>query len=317
MTTSRCPICASEALSTIYTIAPDYITGSVFQVRKCNNCETAFTTPKPSDLSQFYPEKYRRYNPIILNVLKTFYNLRSAKWANGFKSPGVVFEMGCGDGIMLNSMRRYGWKVFGNERTLGAAHFARHQLNIPIFVGGLESLSPVPIADLIILFQVLEHLEDPIKTLKQLNPLLKPNGKLIIGVPNFGGWQAKIGGAKWLHLDVPRHLFHFSPQSLQYCLNESGFAITQISYKSFEHDPYGWSQSILNLLFKQHNLLTRFLMRLDKPSPAIIIHLVLAAALGILFLPISILSWLFHSGAILEVTAEKVKSEEQKPVSVL
>jgi hypothetical protein len=54
-------------------------------------------------------------------------------------------------------------------------------------------------------------------------------------------------------------------------------------------------------------------MRLDKPSPAIIIHLVLAAALGILFLPISILSWLFHSGAILEVTAEKVKSEEEKP----
>ena len=58
-------------------------------------------------------------------------------------------------------------------------------------------------------------------------------------------------------------------------------------------------------------------MRLDKPSIAIIIHMILAAVLGILFLPISILSWLFHSGAILEVTAEKVKSEEQKPVSVL
>lgn len=311
MTTSKCPICTSASLSTIHTIAPDYITGSVFQIQKCNNCKTAFTTPKPSDLSQFYPEKYRRYNPIVLNVLKALYNLRSAKWSNGFKSPGVAIEMGCGDGVMLHSLRTHGWKVFGNERTLGAANFARHKLNIPIFVGGIESLNPTPIADLIILFQVLEHLEDPIKTLKQLNPLLKPAGKLIIGVPNFGGWQAKIGGAKWLHLDVPRHLFHFSPQSLQYCLNESGFAIAQVSYKSFEHDPYGWSQSILNLFFKQHNLLTRFLMRLEKPSIAIIIHLALAALLGILCLPISILSWLFHSGAIIEVTAEKVKLVEQ------
>lgn len=310
MTTSKCPICASEALSTIYTIAPDYITGSVFQVQKCNNCGAAFTTPRPSDLSPFYPEKYRRYNPIILNILKTFYNMRAAKWSRNFKLPGVVFEMGCGDGIMLNSLRLYGWQIFGNERTLGAAHFARHQLNVPIFVGGLDSLSPTPIADLIILFQVLEHLEDPLKTLKQLNPLLKPNGKLIIGVPNFGGWQAKIGGAKWLHLDVPRHLFHFSPESLQYCLNESGFAITQVSYKSFEHDPYGWSQSILNLLFRKHNLLTRFLMQLEKLHIAIIVHLILATLIGILFLPISVLSWFFHSGAIIEVTAEKVKSME-------
>jgi len=155
--------------------------------------------------------------------------MRAAKWSRGFKSPGVVFEMGCGDGIMLNSLRMYGWQVFGNERILGAAHFARHQLNVPIFVGGLDALSPTPIADLIILFQVLEHLEDPLKTLKQLNPLLKPAGKLIIGVPNFGGWQAKFGGAKWLHLDVPRHLFHFSPQSFHNALMKSGLPKTQVA----------------------------------------------------------------------------------------
>ena len=234
--------------------------------------------------------------------------MRAKKWSRGFKSPGVVFEMGCGDGIMLNSLRAHGWQVFGNERTLGAAHFARHQLNVPIFVGGLDSLNPAPIADLIILFQVLEHLEDPIMILKQLNHIIKPTGRLIIAVPNFGGWQSRIGGKKWLHLDVPRHLFHFSPQSLQYCLNKSGFTITQVSYKSFEHDPYGWSQSILNLLFKKHNLLTRFLMRLDKPNITIIIHLVLAALIGILSLPISIMSWFFSNGAIIEVTAEKAKS---------
>ncbi len=308
LTTLKCPICESESLSVIYTIAQDYITGSLFQVQKCSNCDIAFTTPKPSDLSRFYPEKYRRYNPIILKILGTLYSLRAAKWSRGAKSPGVVFEMGCGDGIMLNSLRTHGWQVFGNERTLGAANFARHQLNIPIFVGGLDSLNPAPIADLIILFQVLEHLEDPMLILKQLNHLIKPTGRLIIAVPNFGGWQSRIGGKKWLHLDVPRHLFHFSPQSLQYCLNKSGFTITQVSYKSFEHDPYGWSQSILNLLFKKHNLLTRFLMRLDKLNITILIHLVLAVLIGILSLPITIMSWFFNSGALIEVTAEKVKS---------
>jgi SAM-dependent methyltransferase len=216
--------------------------------------------------------------------------------------------MGCGDGIMLNVLRTHGWQVFGNERTLGVAQVARHQFNVPIFVGGLDSLSPTPIADLIILFQVLEHLDDPMKTLMQLNLLTKPSGKLIIAVPNFGSWQSRIGGKKWLHLDVPRHLFHFSLQSLNYCLNKSGFAITQVSYRSFEHDPYGWSQSILNRLFKSHNRLTRSLMRLEKTSILSVIHLVLAALISILSLPITIASWFFNSGAIIEVTAEKVKS---------
>lgn len=308
MITSKCPICESDSLSVIYATAHDYITENIFQVQKCNNCGIVFTTPKPNDLSPYYPEKYRRYNPLILNVLKFLYKMRTKKWSYGFKSPGVVFEMGCGDGTMLNALRANGWQVFGTERTIGAASFARQKLDLPIFVGGLDSINPAPTVDLIILFQVLEHLEDPIKTLKQLNPLIKPAGRLIIGVPNFGGWQSKIGGAKWLHLDVPRHLFHFSPQSLQYCLNQSGFAITQISYQSFEHDPYGWSQSILNLLFKRHNLLTRFLMRLEKPNIAIILHLILALLIGILSLPVAIASWFFRSGAIMEVTAEKVKS---------
>lgn len=305
LTTTHCPVCQSDDTSVVYATAQDYITNKMFQVWKCSNCDISYTDPRTKDLSPFYPEKYRRYSSLILNILKFLYRMRAKKWSRSFKSPGTVFEMGCGDGIMLSALRKQGWQVFGNERTLQSAYFARHKLNLPVFVGELDSLNLAPIADLVILFQVLEHLENPVETLKQLNHLIKLDGKLIIGVPNFDSWQSKITKDRWFHLDVPRHFFHFSLKSLEFCLRSSGFAITQVSYISLEHDPYGWVQSILNHFDKKRNSLTRLLLKLDKPNLTAIIHLALVLFIGALSLPISIVSWVFNRGAILEVTAQK------------
>ena len=100
--------------------------------------------------------------------------------------------------------------------------------------------------DLLLLNQVLEHLTDPAPTLKALAGILKPEGKLIIGVPNFDSWQSTFGGNTWFHLDVPRHLHHFSLPSLSVLIGQSGLEIQNVSYASPEHDPYGWVQSALN-----------------------------------------------------------------------
>jgi SAM-dependent methyltransferase len=303
--TQICRFCGSSLVDLIYDTAQDYITGEIFEVWQCKNCAIAFTLPIPTDFSRYYPTNYRRYNPLILNILKFFYRLRARKWAQGFKIPGVAFELGCGDGLMLDTLRGMGWRVIGNERTLQSAFFARHKLELPVFVGGLDSLKPKPIFDLILLFQVLEHLEDPARIILQLSQLMKKNGKIIICVPNFGGWQSRFSKEKWFHLDVPRHLHHFNLTSLKFHLMESGLEIERSDYISFEHDPYGWIQSLLNIIDHKPNRLTRLLMQIDQPNPENILHLATAIALSIFSLPLAVISWFFNDGAVIEIILRK------------
>jgi len=305
-TTHSCKLCGSESTKLIYDFASDYITGDTFQVWQCQNCALAFTFPIPDDLSRYYPANYRRYNPLILNILKFFYRQRAKKWSNTFETPGIAFEMGCGDGFMLNTLRELGWQVIGSERTIQSAYFASHKLEIPIFVGGIECIHPAPLFNLVFLFQVLEHLDDPVGSLKQLSGFLKPNGKLIISVPNFAGWQSKISREKWFHLDVPRHLYHFSPASLEIYLQEVGLEIEKINYSSFEHDPFGWAQSLLNCVDHKHNRLTRLLMQIDKPNLMNFLHLIVGMVLIVGSVPLSFLSWLSKRGGIIEITAKKI-----------
>ena len=68
-----------------------------------------------------------------------------------------------------------------------------------------------------------------------------------------------------MHLDVPRHLNHFTKDSLNFYLDKLNLSIDSISYQSFEHDIYGWIQSLLNCLGFEKNLLLKFLMQINKP----------------------------------------------------
>jgi SAM-dependent methyltransferase len=207
---------------------------------------------------------------------------------------------------MLSALSDSGWRVVGNERTISAATFARQDRNLPVFVGELDALTATPFADLIIMFQVLEHLPDPISSLTSLHQRLKPHGKLIIGVPNINSWQAAFGGPVWFHLDVPRHLFHYSVPSLEYCLNKTGFKILHVNFQSLEHDPFGWIQTLLNRVTHSHNNFTKILMALEKPSISLFPILALTMLAGIISLPLTVASWLFKRGAIMEVVAEKI-----------
>jgi len=298
-----CPLCGSSEVSDFHREARDYVTGDTFDVLRCRKCEVGFTFPQPENMELYYPGNYRRYNAWVLITLKTLYNFQVHRWRKLFKKSGSALEMGCGDGLMLDALRRKGWMVAGTERTQEMADFARNTLGLQVYVGGLEEIPHGQKFDLIILFQVLEHLNDPVTVIKQCADLLAPEGKLIIAVPNSRSWQSRYSTASWFHLDVPRHLFHFSPTSLQYALNIAGLTISTISYISFEHDPYGWVQSILNKKFDNQNKLTRQLMNLDRFTSGHIFALVMSIVLIIPSLVVSIASWVNHSGAIMQVVS--------------
>ena len=301
----ECRLCGKQHMRLISPDARDYITGDRFAIWRCANCGVASTELNNSDLSPYYPQQYRRYSPLVLMILKTLYRMRVNRWTQYFSQPGYAYEMGCGDGFMLDALRRDGWRVLGSERNDEMLVIAREKLQIPVFAGDPETLPAEPTFDLIILFQVLEHLPDPAKTLSTLATLLKPGGRLVIGVPNYASWQARFGGTKWFHLDVPRHLFHYTPDSLSRALERAGLTVSDTNDVSPEHDPFGWVQTVLNRLDSRQNRLTRLLMQIDSPDPVNLLHLGLGCLIGVICLPLSLLSWVAGKGAIMQMTAQK------------
>ena len=300
-----CPVCSAPQADLLYSHARDYITKDVFQVAHCTQCTVAWTHPIPADLDPYYPRSYRRYNSVIIAILKFLYRRRAWRWSKLFPKAGSALELGCGDGFMLNALRSYEWSVCGTERTEEMAAFARQHFGLTVFVEGGQALPTEQRYDLVVMFQVLEHLSEPLSQLKRACSLLSPNGRLIIGVPNFASWQASYGKEGWFHLDVPRHLLHYSPASLRAAAESSGLRVESINFTSFEHDPYGWVQSILNQRFNNGNRLTQLLMRAEPWRAGDIVTLLLAGLLTIPAILLSLISWVCGRGAIMEAVLAK------------
>jgi SAM-dependent methyltransferase len=302
-----CHICRSSSSESVLPQASDYITGHVFSVIRCKECGTQATEPQPSNLDPYYPSLYRRYKPLILNILNFFYRRKAKNWSRLFAQPGKALEIGCGDGLMLKALKDVGWVVDGIERTEAMCQEAEALLQQKVYSCDLNELPDQKKYDLIILFQVLEHIGDPLPLLKQCASRLSPGGRLLVAVPNRGSWQARMFGSDWFHLDVPRHLFHYTPESLRSIFFRVGLEVEGISYSSFEHDPYGWVQSCLNYFGKKHNRLTRILMRMDSPTISDVPTFLVAAVMAPLAFALALISWQFGQGAIMRASAIKRK----------
>ncbi len=300
---ARCLIC--DSTNTAHFLdARDHVTGSLFALQRCAACGFVFTWPQPSDLNSYYPAYYRRYHPLLLRFLKLMQEWKTLGPIHRLGPPGRALEIGCGEGWMLAALQRRGWRVLGLERTAASARFAAQELHVPMLVGDTTALGERAQFDLILLHEVLEHLPHPLQTLGECARLLRPGGRLVVEVPNLDSWQFRYARQHWVHLDVPRHLGHFTPASLRYALVRAGFKVESYHYVSFEYDPFGWVQTALNQLGFPQNLLLRWLAGNERKT-LLTCRGMLMAILTLLLTPpslaLSIVSWLAHRGAIMEV----------------
>jgi hypothetical protein len=123
---------------------------------------------------------------------------------------------------------------------------------------------------------VLEHVDDPAAALRTIRSWLRPGGALVVGVPNLASWQATIGGARWFHLDLPRHRTHFTPAGLRTLLAATGFDVTAERHVLAEHNPFGMWQSAANRLTRTPSYLYHLLKR-NAPARSTDLALTLAA----------------------------------------
>ncbi|HMA33862.1 MAG TPA: class I SAM-dependent methyltransferase [Chloroflexia bacterium] len=304
--------------------ARDYISGDLFVLRRCGACGLVRTSPPPpgDEIGRYYPQGYygrgKRYSLPLERLLDWLYAFRGRliEMANGLES-GRVLDIGCGRGLLLHQLRKRGWEVAGTELSEDSARYARDVLQIDVKTANIHDLDyPAEEFDTVILWHVLEHITDPAGLLREVTRILRPGGTLLVAVPNFASVEARLARAHWFHLDVPRHLSHFTPAVLRALLQEAGLRPRMVSYFASEYDFFSFVQTALNMLGIRHNLLynllrTRGAKVLDGPrqTPAhpvdLALTLTLAPLLGALSLVWAPLIALLGRGATVTIYAKK------------
>lgn len=217
---------------------------------KCNNCGFVFLYPHMSldDEKKFYAEQYRMAyaNESPEELWKESLpeaKKRAARFSHHFSREKRVLEVGCASGFFLHEIRESVGSVTGIELTENYVLYANS-----IGLDVRRSLDEVPdnSFDVIFMFHVLEHINDPIAYLMQIRNKLAPDGKLIIEVPNVEDILVSVYKIKQ-HLDFYweiAHNFYFSKSSLGTVLQKAGY-----NYDIFPLQRYDLSNHIYWMLY--------------------------------------------------------------------
>jgi len=228
---------------------------SRFELVKCKSCGHCYTLiSSDTEVSGLYEDgdyEVRDFRGTLLEkVLSSEYLRIVNKIGAELGGVGSILDFGCGKGRFLGLAKRKGWEVMGVETSMSRASFARRSYGLTVssdyYEAGLIAEKPF---DVITLFHVLEHLPDPKVLVGALiEDNLSPNGRVVIEVPNYRSLQARLAGNKWVHLDIPRHISHFSKCHLLSLFAEVDLKPVRREYFSIHLGVLGMIQSMLTIL---------------------------------------------------------------------
>lgn len=302
-----CNCCGADDTEPLFTGA-DPLTGDTFAVVRCRRCDLGYVNPRPTaeQMKRYYPQTYYgQRHPFLADVMMS---LRARKLRR-HQADGTLLDIGCGRGDFILNCRRRGWEVAGVEQSHSPVMALKASLGIEVYEPEHLEAIPAERFDVVTLWHVFEHLRDPAATLRQIRRTLRPGGMVLIEVPNFGGWQGRLGGPVWFHLDVPRHLYHFDKASLAKLLERQRLKPLRWQTFSLEYDTFGLAQTLLNRICAQPNHLFQLLINRGQSRAQLgrdtAVSFALAPLLLALGLPASVIAAARGSGGVLRVWAEK------------
>ena len=236
-----CAVCDSQDARPIYRKFE-------LTISRCARCGLVYATPRATR-----DEIWSRYSPSyfwdeylpshgVINgkfELVTFDALHAAmlQLISRHAPPGRMLEVGTGAGFFLKAAERAGWSVAGIEVSREAVGFARDQLALDVRQGSAEELQyPDASFDVAVLFEVIEHLLDPLRALQSVWRAAKPGGRVFLSTPNFDALSRRILGRQWAVLSPAEHLYYFTEKSLGRLLTRAGFAEVRFErqYQGFD-----------------------------------------------------------------------------------
>ncbi len=263
-TDNKCVLCGNKFFNLVLK-AKGGSRGQEFKLVKCVNCGLTHTSPIPQNLEELYfDEEYYAYNDLEKSKKGTLYDRilghigsysisrtferswfgtdfikefafklfshrfsghRRLSWEKNGKTKRIL-DIGTGGGMFLDVMRSLGWKTYGvdisaiavrklKERGFNAFHGELEQAN---FAGNYF--------DVVRASFVMEHVRNPLTFLQEICRILKPEGKAIICVPNFGSFQSKFFQENWCMLSIPQHIYHFDSSCLEGLIDKAGLKLT-------------------------------------------------------------------------------------------
>ncbi|MFH1522348.1 MAG: class I SAM-dependent methyltransferase [Patescibacteria group bacterium] len=227
-----CPICRSKEIKF-------FCEKNGYKIYRCFDCDLIFVWPMPGNLAAIYSAPYFKRSAddkkenkfgyvdyeedkeaareIFISYLDKISQLTKGR---------KIFDVGAATGYFLDIAKKQGWSTGGMEISAYAAAIAKHKGH-DVLLGDLAELKIEGKYDVVTMWDVLEHLSDPVGYLKLINNILNPDGILAINTIDSSSFWARLWGKNWHAILPPEHLFYYSAKSLKILLENNGFKIIE------------------------------------------------------------------------------------------
>ena len=266
-TRHRCPACGEDRLRpwrAATSSEPALSSRASYELLRCDACGTAALPPGAQSASLYekgsYAEPADAWRPLAL-ATRRLVTWDRRRMLGELRPASRVLEVGAGRGELLVELAAQGHRVAGLEPAGAGGAVARAE-GIEVSSLPLERFEREPKScDLIVFWHVLEHLDVPLAALERVRPWLTPGGRLVVAVPNLRSLQARIGGDRWFHQDVPRHRTQFTPAGLDRLLLRAGFVRIRRRHPLIDQNPLGMWITLLNRLTAGRDIPLRLVKR--------------------------------------------------------
>lgn len=227
----KCPVCKTSM--------QPFLKKAGYVLFECETCDlkiTDFNNDYESFVRKFYSkgyftgsqkhaayENYKEDKPFIKKNMQVFLDK-----IKKYKKNGKLLDVGCALGFLIEMANDQGYDAYGFDPSKYAIDEAKKLIGNRVKLGSIQSVRyPKNSFDIITLFDVFEHLKDPMKDTKKLRSLLKKNGIIVIATGDTGSLYARVFKRKWTFYNPPQHIYHFNKKNLTTVLTESGFTPLQ------------------------------------------------------------------------------------------
>jgi SAM-dependent methyltransferase len=252
-----CPSCDSDELKLVFNAVDHTVSHEQFAIWQCQRCGLRFTqdVPDAGAIGPYYQsEAYISHSNTTKGLINRLYHLvrrqtmadkRQLIQSATRSKQGKLLDIGAGTGAFVGYMQHSGWEVTGLEPEAVAREVAMADHKVRLLdMDQLDAL-PAESYDAITLWHVLEHVHDLHPYLERLKNLVTRGGRIFIAVPNYTSYDAAVYGPVWAAYDVPRHLYHFSPDSMESLLARHGL---QLHYSQ----PMWWDSFYISLMSEKY-----------------------------------------------------------------
>jgi SAM-dependent methyltransferase len=241
---TSCPSCGETKFIPFLTTKDNTVSKETFFLKRCQSCQLLFTNPRPksNEAGPYYKSgNYISHSDTQEGIVNKLYHLirnitlkQKTGWIEQEKGSLLkLLDVGCGNGHFLQACQKAGWKISGMELDPESAARAKALLGIDIYAS-VKEISHVEKYSLISLWHVLEHVYEIEEYFQFFKSHIAPDGVLLLALPNSKSFDAGYFKEHWAAYDVPRHIYHFDPNTIQVLAKKYGFKLKSTRGQIFD-----------------------------------------------------------------------------------